>query len=229
MGEMDGLRGVKGVRDRKSIVDRTGYDGNHRRNEENKCDSSTDTWIWETRPVGHRGEQIKLGGDKGNQECQSCSHSNDIDGRQGVKDGAMSGTHRDSKRVETGPLAENESSQHKQHERKMVHAPRPSIPPIINSRWTTNQLNPPHCHGRLKPQSTRISNPIDGPTRSHGHIKAVSGGLDMLYMLYTNCRWCRRVPKAQYTKMVTLESIKAECAHLEDSTTTSQATTYHIR
>ena len=43
MDELDGSRGVKGVQDRKCVVDHAGYNGNHCRNEENKCDSSTDT------------------------------------------------------------------------------------------------------------------------------------------------------------------------------------------
>ena len=72
----------------------------------------------------------------------------------------------------------------------------------------------------------QVSVTPNGLTRSCRHVKAISGGSDTSYMSYMNWRWCRRVPKVQYVK--TQELIEADRMHL-NSTTTSQAVTYHIR
>ena len=187
-GEDASSRGVEGVRDRANVVDRAGYDGKNPRSEENERDGGTDARTRETGPLGHRGEQVELGGDEGDLERQSCGDGDDTDGRRGIKDGATSGTRRDSKRVETGQLAEDETSQHEQRERKAAHVPRPSTPPNIDPRRPIDHPNPPRRRGRLKSRPTRVSNPRR-PTRSHGRVKAGSGGSDASHMLYMDRRW----------------------------------------
>ena len=101
----------------------------------------------------------------------------------------------------------------------MTDVPRPSAAPTDDHRLPTDHPNPPRRRGRLKSRPGKISNPIDGPTRSRGCVKAVSGGSDASYMLYTNQRWSRRVPKARYAKTATPESIEADRAHLDSTTT----------
>ena len=154
LGDQEESRGIEGVRDRDKVVDHAGYDGKHPRSKENERDGGTDARTRETRPLGHRGERVKLGGDEGDRERQSCGNGNDTDGRRGVKDGATSGTRRDSKRVETRPLAEDETDQHGQRKHTTGDA---STPPTIDPRRPTDHPNPPRRRGRLKTRPRRIS------------------------------------------------------------------------
>ena len=179
-------RGVEGVRDRQRIVDRAGYDGICPKCDRNERDGGTDARTRETGPLGHRGEQVELGGDEVDRERQSCGNGDDTDGSRGVKDGATSGTRRDSKRVETGPLAENETSQHEQRERKTAHVPRRSTPPTIDPRQPIDHPNPPRRRRRLKTNprgvSTRRRTYQDTRTR-RDRIGRIRGIGDVVYRL----------------------------------------------
>jgi hypothetical protein len=177
-------------------------------------------------PGGRLGEQGKSGDVEEDRERQSDGNGDQECERRGGKDGATSGARRDSKRVETTPLAEHETDQHGRRKRRTADVPRPSTPHPMDHRHPTDQPNPPRRRGRLKTRSRRVSTP-GRPTRSHGRVKAVSGGSDASYMMYMDRRWWRRVPAIRNAKTRPLESIEDERVHL-DSATTSRAATYHI-
>ena len=103
------------------------------------------------------------------------SHRNDGEGvgyhgRGCRKDGATSGARRDSKRVETDPLAIEKEGQHERRKRTTSDVPRPSTPLPIHPRHPTELVNPPCRRGRLKsrPKRIRRSNmeKIDLPSRT---------------------------------------------------------------
>ena len=108
-------------------------------------------------PGGRLGERDELGDVEGDLERQSDGDGDGMEGRRGSKDGATSGARRDSKRVETRPLAEDETDQHGQRKRTTGDAPRPSTPPTIDPRRPTDHPNPPRRRGRLKTRPRRIS------------------------------------------------------------------------
>ena len=221
------LRVVEGGSGRHKVVDRAGYDWIHPRTDGNERVVETNAQCRDGGPGGRFGEQVGLEDIEGDRERQSDGDGDQRGGRRGRMDDATSGARHDSKRVGTTSLAEGQASQHGRHKRETADVPRTSTPATTYLRRPTDNPNPPRRRGRLKPRSTRISNPIDGPTRSRGRVKAVSGGSDASYMLYTNRRSSRRVPKVRYAKTATPESIEADRAHL-DSATTSRAATYHI-
>jgi hypothetical protein len=105
------------------------------------------------------GEQVESGDVGDDLERWGDGDGDQRGGRRGEMDGATSGARRDSKRVETGPLAEDETDQHGQREREMAHVPRPSTPHPIDHRHPTDQPNPPRRRGRLKTRPTKVSNP----------------------------------------------------------------------
>ena len=72
-------------------------------------------------------------------------------------DGATSGARRDSKRVETRPLAGVEIGQHERRNNMKAHVPEPSIPLPNDPKRPTNPPNPPRRRGRLKTNPRRIS------------------------------------------------------------------------
>ena len=76
------------------------------------------------------------------------------------RSGATSGASGGSKRLDTRPLAETNSSQHEQREHESAHVPRPSTPPTINhrhSRQPIEPVDPPHRRGCIKTRSRQVS------------------------------------------------------------------------
>ena len=79
------------------------------------------------------------------------------DGKGCRMDGATSGARRDSKRVETDPLAIEQEGQHKRRKRTTSDVPRPSTPPPIHPRRPAEPVDPPRRRGRLKSRPRRVS------------------------------------------------------------------------
>ena len=71
-------------------------------------------------------------------------------------DGATSGARRDSKRVETDPLAEDKARQHEWRKRMRSDVPRSSTPPPEHPRPLTDYVDPPRRRGRIKSRSEKI-------------------------------------------------------------------------
>ena len=112
-----------------------------------------------TRLGGWIGEQAKSRVIKGDREHQSNGDGDQRGGRRGQMDDTTSGTHHDSKRVGTTSLAEDQASQHRWHKHEMADVPRTSTPPTTYLRQFTDNPTPPHHHGWLKSQPTRVRNP----------------------------------------------------------------------
>ena len=74
-------RGAEGVWDCKNVVDHARYNGTHPRSEENERDGGMDVRTQETGPLGHRGEQVELGGNEGDRERQSDGYGDKRGGR----------------------------------------------------------------------------------------------------------------------------------------------------
>ena len=72
-------------------------------------------------------------------------------------DSTMNSAGGNSKQVDMRLLAGNKGGQHKWCKREMAHIPEPSTPPTKHQRQPMDQLNPLHCHGRLKMKSRRVS------------------------------------------------------------------------
>ncbi|KIJ10059.1 hypothetical protein PAXINDRAFT_16906 [Paxillus involutus ATCC 200175] len=110
-------------------------------------------------------------GDRGVEEMKSKEVEGEIGGQSegdgGHRDGRMidtgsptSGTSCDSKRVETGALPDNETSQ--QHNGKpstSTNVPGPPRPPPYTTNRPTHIANPPRRRGRLKTLPTNVSQP----------------------------------------------------------------------
>jgi hypothetical protein len=99
---------------------------------------------------------------------------------------------RHSKRVETKSLTEDEQSQHKRYKRMKHGVPRPSLPN------TQCHLLVMSIHCVEVDDSNRDlaeSVPGEGPTRSDGHVKAISGESDRFETSYKDWIPCRSVPE----------------------------------
>ncbi|KAF9245749.1 hypothetical protein BU15DRAFT_70819 [Melanogaster broomeanus] len=79
------------------------------------------------------------------------------DGATSSNNGAMSDTSRDSKRVKTGPLAEDEARQDRWYMHRLRDdIPEPCTPPATHPKRPTEPVNPPCRRGRLKTRPARI-------------------------------------------------------------------------
>lgn len=94
-------------------------------------------------------------------------------------DGATSSASPDSKRVETGMLAIEETSQQGHQTRINGNIPEPSTAPPRHPKQPPDQLDPPRRQGRLKPRPKGVSRsewtyqgeqPHQGQT---GHVQAI--------------------------------------------------------
>ena len=110
-------------------------------------------------PGDPEGDQIESGGVESGRERQSEGEGDRTDGIRRCKDGATSGARRDSKRVETTPLAEGETGQYRRRTRTTTDVPRPSTAPTNDHRLPMDHPNPPRRRRRLKSRPRRVSNP----------------------------------------------------------------------
>ena len=96
---------------------------------------------------GHMHELARSRGVKGDWRHQNCvkgvGYNRNRNGSQ--MDGATSGTHRDSKRVETDLLATEKEGQHERRKCTTSDVPRPSTPLPTHTRCPTKPVNPPCC------------------------------------------------------------------------------------
>ncbi|KIJ08863.1 hypothetical protein PAXINDRAFT_18029 [Paxillus involutus ATCC 200175] len=125
----------------------------------------------ESRRVDQPEDERVEPGDRGVEETKSKEVEGEIGGQiegdGGHRDGRTvdtgsptSGTSRDSKRVETGALPDNETSQ--QHNGKpstSTNVPGPPRPPPYATNRPTHIANPPRRRGRLKTPPTNVSKP----------------------------------------------------------------------
>jgi hypothetical protein len=84
---------------------------------------------------------------EGGRERQSDGDGYETNGIRGGEDGATSGARSNSKRVDTGPLAEDEASQYKRRKRESAGVPELYTPPPIHHRRPCTHPNPPRRRG----------------------------------------------------------------------------------
>ena len=103
------------------------------------------------------GERVESGDIDDDLRRQSDGDGVDTDGKGCRTGGATSGARRESKRLETRPLAEVEMDQHGQRHHTTEYTPRPSIPPPRYARSLSAYVDPPRRRGRLKSRPRSIS------------------------------------------------------------------------
>jgi hypothetical protein len=157
LGERDGSRVVDGVRDHRKGVDGAEHDGIRPRGVRDERDVETNAPSREMPPGDPEGDQIEPGDVESGRERQSVGDGDQAGGSRGWMDGATSGARRDSKRVETTPLAEGETGQHERRKRTTTDAPGPSEPPPDHPRSLTDYVDPPRRRGRLKTRPRKVS------------------------------------------------------------------------
>jgi hypothetical protein len=150
-------RGEEVVPDRDKVVDSAGYDRIHPRGQENERDVDTNASCRDPGPGGHSGEREDSGEVEDDRDRWSDGNGDRRGGRRGGKDGATSGARRDSKRVETTPLAEGETGQHGRRKRTTADVPETSTPPSNHPRRPRIHPNPPRRRGRTKPRPIEVS------------------------------------------------------------------------
>ena len=158
-GEGVESRGVVDDQDRRKVIEGGEYDGERTRTEENERVVETNAQRRDTGPGGQLGERGGLGDVKCDRERQSDGDGVEMDGNRCRMDGATSGASGGSKRLDTRPLAETDSSQHEQRKYKIAHVPQPSIPPPCYARSLSTYVDPPRRRGRLKSRPRNVSHP----------------------------------------------------------------------
>ncbi|KIJ08946.1 hypothetical protein PAXINDRAFT_17956, partial [Paxillus involutus ATCC 200175] len=134
---------------------------------------------------GEESRQVDEPGDEGNEELRSREVEGELgdqsegdgcqrDGRTIDTGDATSGTTPDSKRVEAGPLADDETSQQRNGRPNVSnHSPTPSTPSTKHTNRPTHHVNPPRRRGRLKTLSTNVSR-----ARAYGVHTTSNGRVD---------------------------------------------------
>ncbi|KIJ08169.1 hypothetical protein PAXINDRAFT_18670, partial [Paxillus involutus ATCC 200175] len=119
-------------------------------NASRRVDEPGDEEVEESRSRGVEGE---TGGQSEDDGCQR-------DGRTIDTGDATSGTTPDSKRVEAGPLADDEDGQQRNGKPDVTkHVPGPPTPHPSDTTRPTHLANPPRRRGRLKTPPTNVSKP----------------------------------------------------------------------
>ena len=153
-------RDIEADPDRGNVVMRAGYNGKRPRNQENERGADTNALRRVRGPGGQLGEEVGLGDVEGDWKRLSDGEGIEMDGIRHGMDGAASGASGESKRLDTRPLAETDSSQHEwreRRERRTAHVPEPSTPPPDHHRRPTDHPNPPRRRGRIKTRTRKIS------------------------------------------------------------------------
>ena len=144
LGEPEASRGVKGIWDRETVVDGAEHNGICPSSRRNKRVVETNVSCRDKGPRGHMGELEKSRSVGGDWDRQTDVEDIGYDQERREMDGTTSGTRRDSKRVETDPLAEDKAHQHEWRKRMRSDIPRPSTPPPEYPRLLTDYVDPPH-------------------------------------------------------------------------------------
>ena len=147
----------EGNPDRRNVVEGAGYNGKQPEIVKNERDVETNALRRGNGPGGHLVEEVGPGDIEDDREHQSDGDGDEMNGRTARMDDATSGARRESKRLESRPIAENETSQNEQRERKIAHVPRPSTPPTIDHRHPMDHVNPPRRRGRIKTRPRQVS------------------------------------------------------------------------
>ena len=157
LSEPEASRGVEGVQNCGKVVDGTKHDGMCPSGRGNERVVETNTSHRDKGPRGHMGELEKLRDVEGDWDRQTDVEDVRYDQERREMDGAMSGTCRNSKRVETDPLAEDKARQHEWHKRTRSNVPRPSTPPPKYPRSLTDYVDPPCRQGQMKLQPRKVN------------------------------------------------------------------------
>ena len=156
-GKLEASGGVEVDWDRQKVVKDAGYDGRHPKSIRDAHNVETSVLRQVRGPRGHSDEEVKSGDIGDEWKRQSDGDGVKMDETGCRMDGATSGARRNSKQVETQPLAGVETGQHQQRNRMTAHVPQPSTPPPRYARSLSNYMNPPRRRGRIKTRSRQVS------------------------------------------------------------------------
>ena len=160
LGDREKSEVVEGDPDRAKVVKGAGYNGKRPKSVRDERDVEMNTLRRDRGPGGHLDQTVKSGDVGGKQERLSDGEGIEMDGIRYGMDGAASGASGESKRLDTRPLAETDSSQHErreQRERRTAHVPEPSTPPPDHHRRPMDHVNPPCRRGRMKTKPRQVS------------------------------------------------------------------------
>ena len=158
------------------------------------------------RPGGHSGEQESSRVVEGDWRRRTDVEGVAYDWERREMDGATSGARRDSKRVETDPLAEDKARQHEWRKRTRSDVPRPSTPPPEYPTSLTNYVDPPRRRGRMKPRPrkvnrTKMKKPTYRIVRSR---RGQSGRIERIGYVVNEVQMLGSIP-ARYRRSTTLQ------------------------
>ena len=143
LGEPEASRGVEGVRHCGKVVDGAEHNGIRPSSRGNEHKLETNAPCRAVEPGDHIGDREASREVKGNWSRESDGDGVGYHGRRDGKDGATSGARRDSKRVETRPLA-GDKGQSQQVERDITtDVPEASTPPPNDPKRPVELPNPP--------------------------------------------------------------------------------------
>jgi hypothetical protein len=202
LGDRDESEVVEGDPDRPNVVDGAECDWIRPKSDGNARGVDGNTPCRDPGPGGHSGRRAEPGEVEANQERESGGDGGDTDGRRGRMDSATSGARRESKRLETRPLAENETDQRRQYKRTTSDVPRPSIPPAEHPRSPTDYVDPPRRRGRIKtnPRKVRSRSRAYQVTQSRrgriGRIGAIAHVVYGVERMREQCRGATREDEA---------------------------------
>ena len=157
LGDREKSEVVKGDPDHGKVVEGARYNGKRPKSIRDARDVEMNVLRRDGGPGGHRDKEDKSGGIGGKQERQSDGDGVEKDGTGCRMDGATSGARRNSKQVETRPLAGVETGQHRQCNHTTAHIPQPSTPPPSYARSLSDYVNPLRRRGRTKTKPRQIS------------------------------------------------------------------------
>ena len=208
--ELEASRVAEGDWDSTNVAKGADHDGICPRSDGNERVVETNASCRGNCPGGHLSEPEASKGVEGDWKRQIDIPGVAYDRERGEMGGATSGARRDSKRVETDPLATEKEGQHERRKRTTSDVPRPSTPLPIHPRGPTEPVNPPRRRGKLKRslEGSDDRNGEDRLTDSYGHVEAKADASSAADMSYTARRWCRRDTEARYTKTRSLEPIE---------------------
>ena len=157
LGDRERSEVVEGDPDRTKVVEGARYNGKRPKSIRDARDVETNALRQDRGPGGHLDQTVELGGISAEQERRSDGDDVETDETGCRMDGATSGARRDSKRVETRPLAGVKANQHEQRKRGTAHVPQPSTPPPSYSRSLSAYVDPPRRRRRIKTKPRQIS------------------------------------------------------------------------
>ena len=158
-GEQAESRDDEELPDRRKVTDYVGYDGTGPMSDGDMRVIETNVQCRDPDPGGHQGMRVRSGDVGADWNGESDGEGVGYDGEECLMDGTMSGACHDSKRAETDPLADHETSQRGYCEYAMAHVPRTPTAPPAHPQSPAEYVGSLHRCRRPESSTTTISWP----------------------------------------------------------------------